>query len=213
MRQPRTCLAVVSLSLLAARLPLVAQSASELQPGTRVRVQAPGVVAGAYTGTVLAWRGDTLVLGSPASAPASVPVSRVTSLEVSRGTSRALGAISGLKWGTPIGLGLGLALLPSINSCRTCNKGEASSAVILYGVSGAIWGAGIGALIGKERWDRFELPPTGSSVISGGTRLPDATPRTPDARPDGAGREQGRLEAEKDRPDSATGKLPTHFEG
>jgi hypothetical protein len=180
-------LVVASLSLLAAAAsvsPLAAQAGTELQPGVRVRIRAPGIVGGEYTGTVLARRGDTLVLGSPTSTPVTVPMARMTSLEVSRGTSRSLGAIAGLKWGTPIGLGLGLALVPSINSCQRCNRGEAPAVVALYGISGAIDGAIIGALIGRERWERFALPAPGAAGAGGEARPLDASRDAPERRPD-----------------------------
>jgi hypothetical protein len=30
---------------------------------------------------------------------------------------------------------------------------------VLSALSGALWGAGIGALVGRERWDSFDLAP------------------------------------------------------
>ena len=47
------------------------------------------------------------------------------------------------------------------NSCRTCTPvsgGEGVGFTALAAVSGAVYGAGIGALIGRERWERFDMP-------------------------------------------------------
>ncbi len=210
MRQARSRLAVVSLSLLVAGAALGAQSTTELQPGARVRIQAPGIVAGVFTGTVLARRADTLVIGSPTSTPVSVPLARVSSLEISRGTSRSLGAMSGLKWGTPIGVGLGLALVPAINSCRNCDRGEAPSVVILYGISGAIYGAGIGALLGTERWERFALPAEGA-VSVGEARLPGGSALAPAQKSRASEVDSATVELARITLGSSIGKLPTHF--
>ncbi|MEO8563136.1 MAG: hypothetical protein ABI601_13720 [bacterium] len=43
----------------------VSMHPDEIQPGARVRITAPGVVAGRYVGTVLTRSGDTLTVGSP----------------------------------------------------------------------------------------------------------------------------------------------------
>ncbi len=149
--------------------PVRAQLA-EAQPGSRVRIQAPGIVAGRYVGTVLSRSSDTLVLGSTNAAPVQVPISRITSAEVSRGSSRGLGAVQGLKWGVPIGLALGvIAAAGSDNPDNVycsgfdnCGQSDAAfrARVITAGViGGAFWGAAIGALVGRERWERFDVAP------------------------------------------------------
>ena len=151
----------------------------EVQPGARVRIQAPGIVAGRYAGTVLSRTADTLVLGSPNTAPVQVPVVRITSAEVSRGSSRSLGALQGLKWGVPIGLAIGvIAAAGSDNPDNLyCsgfdNCGQSDGAfrarVITAGViGGAFWGAAIGALVGRERWERFDIAPRTSFDLHGG---------------------------------------------
>jgi hypothetical protein len=156
---------------------LVAQTGlagSELQPGARIRVVAPGVVAGRYEGTLLSRTPDTLRLGSPNGAPVAIPVARLTSLEVSRGKSRSAGAVRGIMWGAPIGLALGATSASSATGdCIGCTKDYSRGGwVALSTFGGALWGAGIGALIGRERWDGFQLAPrTAIGMQTGGASL------------------------------------------
>jgi len=163
--------------------PLHAQL-TELQPGARVRVEAPGIVAGRYVGTVLSRSADTLMLGAPNAAPVAVPIGRITNAEVSRGSSRLLGAGRGIMWGVPIGLGVGvLAAVSSDNpdglycpyssGCGGETSGSYKAGLIVGGtVAGAAWGALIGALVGRERWERFEVTPRSAfDFRDGRTRL------------------------------------------
>jgi hypothetical protein len=156
-----THFALLPAALLAFAQPLHAQL-TEAQPGARVRLEAPGILAGKYEGTVLTRRGDTLRVGGPNSAPVTVPIDRLTSFELSRGSSRLLGAQHGTYWGAGVGLVLGLAVLP-LGSCSNCSdalsSGEQASFVVYMTVSGALYGAGIGAIVGRERWERFDLAP------------------------------------------------------
>jgi hypothetical protein len=160
----------LTLFLLVALAPFARAQLAEVQPGSRVRIQAPGIVAGRYVGTVLSRTTDTLVLGSTNAAPVQVPIARITSAEVSRGSSRSLGAVQGLKWGVPIGLALGVIAAASSDNpdavyCTgfdNCGQSDAAyrARVITAGVvGGAIWGAAIGALVGRERWERFDVVP------------------------------------------------------
>jgi hypothetical protein len=155
----RRCVVPVIISLLAAST--ASAQRDELQPGARVRISAPGIVADRYEGTLLSRAGDTLVIGSQNALPVRIPASRVTSLELSRGKSRADGAIAGMKWGVPImaGFGLLLAAADPSSGCTTCTRdGPSGSEIVGYFVlSGVAYGAGIGALVGKERWERFDL--------------------------------------------------------
>jgi hypothetical protein len=160
----RRCREIVVSVLLLGSLPLAtvgAQPLSELAPGARVRIRAPGIVAGRYTGTVLSRTADTLVVASSAAAAARVPVSSLTSVEVSRGKSRSRGVLKGIAWGAPIGLVVGLLAAAALSSdpdyggLEETSKGEF---VAQSFAGGAIWGAIIGAIAGSERWDRYDLP-------------------------------------------------------
>jgi hypothetical protein len=155
-----TLVAMLWSSQLAAQ---VAARPDEIQPGAKVRVTAPGVVAARYAGTVLARSGDTLTIGSPNAMPLAIPTSRITTLEVSRGKSRADGAVRGMKWGTPIGLAFGVLTMGIADECLGCatdghNADGRAAWVGMNVLSGVLWGAGIGALIGRERWETFDIP-------------------------------------------------------
>jgi len=65
----------------------------ELQPGARVRVRAPGVVAGRLEAVVIARSGDTVTLTTPRGAPIPVPLGAITAAEVSRGRRVRVGAV------------------------------------------------------------------------------------------------------------------------
>jgi hypothetical protein len=146
--------------LLVLGAPLGAQSAQpmgELHPGARVRLDAPGVVSDKFTGTVLSSSADTFTVANPSTVAVTVPMAHITSLEVSRGKSRSAGAVRGLMWGLPIGLALGIPYSGGgqKQGCSTC---DSPAAIVAYtGIAGAVWGAGIGALIGREKWVRLQL--------------------------------------------------------
>ncbi|MEO5818325.1 MAG: hypothetical protein ABIT20_23850 [Gemmatimonadaceae bacterium] len=154
--------ATLALFALFADTPPVSAQASELQPGARVRVQAPGFVAGWFEGTILARSADTLVVGGPNANPVHVPFARISALEISRGSSRGDGAIRGMKWGVPIMAVFGVALAATGGeggNCSTCDVDFSDGVKItaLFALSGAFYGAGIGAIVGRERWDQFDL--------------------------------------------------------
>ena len=159
----RRCLQVALLLLLATSPPARAQMA-EVQPGARVRLEAPGVVAARYEGTVFTRDPDTLVVGAPSAAPIHIPIARITWLEISRGKSRADGAKRGIVWGVPIGLAAGLLTYSTSADCTTrcgdANLNPHSASFIAWSAAaGVIYGAGIGALVARERWERFYIAP------------------------------------------------------
>jgi hypothetical protein len=165
-------LAVFALSISIMNPHPAAAQLSELQPGARVRVQAPGVVAGWYEGTVLTRSSDTLVVGAPNATPVHVPISRILAVEISRGMSRGDGAIRGMKWGVPIAATIGatIAAVGTEGNCSTCDVtlGEGIAVTALFSLSGAFYGATFGALIGRERWEQFDLGPHTSLRIRAG---------------------------------------------
>lgn len=148
--------------------PWVAQAQSsllELQPGVRVRVSAPALLGGRYDATVGARRGDTLALVRAGSPTLDIPISAVTRVEIFQGESRIDGARRGVLWGGAIGLALGaiVALGPNEYNCEyeVCDPADAYSDTeftALIGLGGLLWGAGIGALVGRDRWQRLDLP-------------------------------------------------------
>jgi hypothetical protein len=157
---------VGTLALALALTPIFAHAQySEAQPGTRVRIEAPGIVAGRFEGTVLSRENDIVRVGSPNAAPVDVPMNRITSFEISRGKSRWAGVGRGASVGLPIGLVLGLLASTGDADARTYwdaggRDTLSRGAIIAYGAfAGAFWGGAIGALIPKERWERFTTTP------------------------------------------------------
>jgi hypothetical protein len=146
--------------------PLQAQSQLlELQPGVRVRVSAPVLLGGRYDATVGARRGDTLALVRAGSPTLDIPISAVTGVEIFRGESRIDGARRGALLGGAIGLGLGalVVLGPNKYNCEyeVCDPKDALSDTefaAFIGLGGVLWGAGIGALVGRDRWQRLNVP-------------------------------------------------------
>ena len=91
-----------------------------------------------------------------------MPRLRVISLLVIFGSSSA-------RWGIPIMTALALAIIQSANTCRDCTiftDDEKLAAVSTLAFSGACYGAGIGALIGRERWNEFDLAPRVSKGVT-----------------------------------------------
>jgi hypothetical protein len=132
-----------------------AQVGDELQPGVRVRVRAPGVIAGELIGTIIRRTRDTLALADERGLQVAIPFAALSSVDISRGKGHSAAAVKGMAWGAGIGLVSGIAAASGVKSGDTLSKSEA---IIGSTVGGAIVGAGIGALIGSERWERFQLP-------------------------------------------------------
>ncbi len=168
----RRCFILAALVLL---LPhCVVAQVGELQPGARIRLSAPGLVANDYVGVLLQRVGDTLVVAGTNLAQVRVPTSMVEHLDVSRGKSRTEGAIAGMKWGVPIMTAFGILIGTSIENvdCRTCTTtdNDRASIVGLFALSGAMYGAGIGALIGKEDWEELDLG-VKTGLVTDGRRI------------------------------------------
>ena len=148
---------VIAFALCIVPLDMRAQ-ATEIQPGTRVRITAPGIVAGRYTATVLMRTADTIRVGAPDKSPLDIPMSRITSLEVSRGDSRALGAGRGALWGGAIGLAAGIVVAATDGANPAYSDPSAGEAVTFGTLAGIFYGAIIGAIVGRERWESFNMP-------------------------------------------------------
>jgi hypothetical protein len=145
----------------------------ELDPGTRVRLQAPSAVAGKLVGVVIARSGDSLTVSRSNAMPVTVPVSSLTSLEISRGKSHGRGALKGALWGGGVFLVLGVVM--PIEECdentpsNICGDESRAEGVVWAATGGALTGALIGAIIGAERWERAALPlQLGVRPLSGG---------------------------------------------
>jgi hypothetical protein len=135
---------------------------AEVSPGARIRFRAPPVVATRVTGTVLERRADTVLVGPEKGSPFTVPISAFTSLDISKGKSRAAGAKVGALWSTGFYALYALAIASGGDSCdgrATCATTNDPTAGELIGftAAGALVGAGIGAIIGREKWERVPL--------------------------------------------------------
>src|SRR3954468_19676290 len=89
---------------------LEAQSSSSLPhftPGTRLRIDAPGVVAPRFVGTLLLPATDSLLLAAPDGPPITIRPAQITSLEVSRGRSRLVSGAIGMLLVGSVGFAVG----------------------------------------------------------------------------------------------------------
>ena len=138
---------------------------AELQPGARVRLQAPEAVAGRLEATVIARARDTVTLTTPRGAPIPVPLAAITAAEGSRGRSHRDGAVKGLAWGAGAGLAVGLLSAVTYDAgsdacgAEPCENDLSPGEVVAGGfMTGALLGAGIGAIKGAEHWERLTIP-------------------------------------------------------
>ena len=109
-------------------------------------------------GTVLAARGDTLVLRlAPGVGPLAVPVAAVRRLEVSHGVpSRGVSALRAVPINALVAA-VALAALYDADDMRF-GVGSRAEAALLGAAAGAFAGATVGALWPHERWRRVPLP-------------------------------------------------------
>jgi hypothetical protein len=136
-----------------------------LQPGAKVRITAPTAGVERFQGTVIA-TGDTIDVAR-GDARVRVPAAAVTRLELSRGKGRLAGAGRGALWGGGIGLALGAitsgqrdeyADCDDLEPFVECDPYSTGEWLAINTVGGAAWGALIGAIVGKERWDVIPVP-------------------------------------------------------
>ena len=157
---------IVGMTLLVAgALATPAEAQVMLQPGAKVRITAPTLGVKRFQGTIISVS-DTIDVAR-GDARVKVPAAAVTQLELSRGKSRLAGAGRGALWGGGIGLAFG-AITSGLRDdaevvcedgagCEGYSMGEW---LAINTASGALWGALIGAIVGKERWDTIPVPGT-----------------------------------------------------
>lgn len=141
---------------------VVAGQMIDLQPGAKVRLTAPGVVAGQVEGLVASRTADSVVLLTSKPMQYRIALASVSGLAVSQGKSRLIGAAKGSVWGGGIMLVLSAAMSgdPDVRRGDYENSPTVSvpAFIALETVSGAMLGAGIGAIVGSERWSSYDLP-------------------------------------------------------
>jgi hypothetical protein len=162
---------------LTAVLPLASLRAqfAEVQPGARVRLSAPSALGQTLTGTVLARPHDSVTVARQGTLPVTIALADLRSLEISEGKSRSAGAKRGAIIGGSILGVLGIVAAAAAESCKPdvvfdCYE-FSWSAVPLTIASGALYGAGIGALIGREKWQTLRVPASVSVRRMSGGRV------------------------------------------
>ncbi len=142
-----------------------AQDSLPVRVGDRVRVTAPAFDIDKYDGTLRASADDTLIVDSLRMALASV-----TRLDVYQGRTGNMGkgALIGTLIGVPTGLAFGVfyqqACSNSSDIGQTC-LGIVPLGAVALGVTGALIGGTIGALIKHDRWEEVPLDQLGVSFL------------------------------------------------
>lgn len=141
----------------------LAQQATPIAPGDRVRVTAPAVNPGPLHGTVVSMDPDSVVLEVEGrEEPLAFSAASITALDVSRGQKGEavlggiLGGIAGVILGVSVYNGSKEDCGPEDSLCELGNFDDSLVVLALAGV-----GAGVGALIGSlfksERWEAVPL--------------------------------------------------------
>jgi hypothetical protein len=132
----------------------------DLQPGSRVRVSSPGLIAGRIEGLVAQRTADSIVIVTSQPATYRIAVGSATSISRSLGKSRSRGALKGALWGGPIMLVLSATMTGDTELRRNYDGSvmPVSSFLAMETLGGAGIGALIGALIGSEQWASYETP-------------------------------------------------------
>lgn len=134
---------------------IVAQQHTPLVAGERVRVVLAIGRQPRHTGTVVALRGDTLVLDRRNSEPIALPLVSVARVERSLGRGRCGGA--GARAACMLGAALaGMAVGGAIGYFATQDGSDIAGMGALLGAPvGFIVGLVVGGLVGGERWQRI----------------------------------------------------------
>ena len=151
---------------LASLLLLPGEAGSQTQPegispvtlGSKVRLWAPTVVKGRLEGTVVESDEKSLVVGRDDRMPVRVSRQSITQLQLNTGRQRK--ALKGMLIGAGIGAALFQVTVSDNGNCQnaitvcTTSRGQAAGLGLAVG---AAWGAGIGALIKRDRWSTVPL--------------------------------------------------------
>lgn len=150
-----------------------AQDTSVVAPGDHVKVLAPLLGRYEWKAEFVAMRGDSIVLrgrGSD-SALTVLPIGKISRFDVNHGNRPSQSrALEGLAEGAVAGLGLGLLTAAYYDCNYQCTTTKGQIVLVSTGTFAAL-GAGIGALIRHEPYDRVWLKPQVSVVALPGGRL------------------------------------------
>lgn len=149
-------LAIASLIVVAFASRVDAQI-TEVQPGSHVRVEAPGVVDDAFEAKVVQRTADSLMVVSSTGTPLAIWIPRIRSMDLGL-RSRSVGAYRGLGLGIPLGAALGWRSIATsdCNVDAECPSIKMRSALRITLIWAAI-GTTVGALVGTETWKPLEL--------------------------------------------------------
>jgi len=178
MRRQLSALVSLALSALLPFAILAAQDAPflpQLSPGVRVRIDAPGVLAGRLATTVVSRTRDSVtVRARERNAPAkdeerldhlTLALDRITFVEVSGGRSQLKGAAVGLLAGAAVGAALanmGALVGADDNAQEVCNRNVdfcKGPPTLQSAMAGATIGGFLGLFFGRERWTRVDFAP------------------------------------------------------
>jgi hypothetical protein len=160
----------VSLVVLAAFARTAGGQTDRLGVGARVRLSVPNISQERLVGRIERRNADTLVVSASRAGPSPyvVPLSEIRKAEVSLGHQRLIPALVGAGIGGAIGYPLYDGIIRHVSIAGGSTKYRHEVAVGTCATL-AVFGAGIGALVGHERWEKLHVAP----AIQG-TRAGDA---------------------------------------
>ena len=164
--------------------PLAVSAQARLEPGARVRFDAPSL-AGRVTGTVVAWESDTLFVNVDGDAPGltlMLPADSVARIDVWRERRMTVeGAIFGLLGGTLLALVASPEWVDDNGDCTlACLAYEVSpdvdTRIAVLGGVGALVGVIIGSETRKVTWapvrlERLKVGPAPDGGLAVGLRI------------------------------------------
>lgn len=147
---------------------------NSLREGSRVRIETQ---SRDIVGIVKSLDADSVRLYTDENgATLSLARNDVSGIRISRGKSAQAGAIRGAMWGTAVGAlaaGIMMVAIGTDDSYETADNEVAYFALNSL-IGGAVWGAGIGAFVKRERWETVSFRPrvaSSSTGVSFGIRL------------------------------------------
>ena len=151
----------------------------ELAPGSRLQLEL--VDHQKIEGTLMSQTPDSLIIAAEGARITRIPSARIGRIKSTLGKSHGAGARKGAKIGSIVGAGFGVLLGLTVMSDDTYSSSDygfdKSSAPAVFGLvgaaEGAIYGVGIGAIVGAQNWKTIYERPYSLSVAPapGGVRL------------------------------------------
>jgi hypothetical protein len=178
MRRQLSAVVSLAVSALLPFAPVAAQESAflpQLSPGVRVRIDAPGVLAGRLATTVVSRTRDSVtvrarerhepVKGEERLDYLTLALDRITFVEVSGGRSQLKGAAVGMLAGAAVGVALanmGAVVGADDNAREVCDRNVdfcEGPPTLQSAMAGATIGGFLGLFFGRERWTRVDFAP------------------------------------------------------